>query len=72
MEGNSDDKVSNLEPADAGLIDRLKNINALVGELDVELTRLEKEGQEIAIQLSGLVDKAKAEKIKQFISKQPD
>ena len=72
MEGQADDNIGNAEPADAGLIERLGKINALIDELNTELTRLENEGAEISHQLLGLVDKAKTEKIKQFISKQPE
>ena len=72
MEGQADKNIGSAEPADAGLIDRLGKINALIDELNTELSGLEKEGAEISHQLLGLIDKAKTEKIKKFISKQPD
>ena len=72
MEGQADNNIIIDRPADAGPIDRLEKINALITELNAELTHLEKEGTEITYQLLSLIDKAKTEKIKQYISNQPD
>ncbi|MDD2758512.1 MAG: hypothetical protein PHD72_04055 [Patescibacteria group bacterium] len=70
--GSTNDNVTKNQPANAGSLQRLQKIENMIQDLEKELTRLDSQGVEIGRDLVKLIEKAKIDKIKKYISKQPD
>lgn len=73
MEGGlTNDNVTKDQPTSAGSLQRLQKIENMIQNLEKELARLDGQGAEIGRDLVKLIEKVKIDKIKKYISKQPD